>query len=388
MVQKLGFSGSYQLFGANGKTMVPNERVHCSKGTFIHAVGYAGNMQYFVVYDDDMNAVEICNGNPDDVDELCLDRYFSPRIKVGETTKPISERLGIGLYYDESEEISDEIIEKSLRRAENLERLKKENEEREQREWEESEKMFAERYAFLERAKDRYDHNVVGRNIRTELKRNFPGVKFSVKKSGYDCYNITWNDGPTTEQVAAIVGKYKTGTFDAYTDYHDSEDNPFSVQFGGCDYIFTNKEVTDEGRKKVREMFPDLNEQNFRSYHFENDIVARATITDSFDQVIYKLAYHTDLSPKIEPKEAQATEPISGDFSIIEYSEKAIAVIGDTKEFKNQLKNLGGKFNPKLRCGAGWIFSAKKRDAVEKFLTDPSAVVVGPESKAKKQVKN
>lgn len=236
-------------------------------------------------------------------------------------------------------------------------------------EWEEREKMFAERYAFLERAKDRYDHNVVGRNIRTELKRNFPGVKFSVRKESYDCYRIGWCDGPTTEQVDAIVGKYKTGTFDAYTDYHGSEDNPFSVQFGGCDYIFTQKEVTDEGIKKVREMFPDLNEQNFRSYHFENDIVARATISDSFDQVIYKLAYHTDLSPKVEPKEAQAAEPISGEFSIVDYSEKAIAVTGDTKAVKDQLKKLGGKFNPRLSCGAGWIFSKKKEAEIRAALS-------------------
>lgn len=369
MVQKLGFSGSYSIFGKDGKTMVPNERVHCSRGTKIHAVGYSGVMQYFVVYDDDMHAVEICTGNPNDVDEHDLGFYYSPKITVNEECEPISKRYGIGLYYDESEEISDEIIEKSLRRAENLERLAQEKKEREQREWEESEKKFAERYAFLERAKDRYDHNVVGRNIRTELKRNFPGVKFSVRKESYDCYRIGWCDGPTTEQVDAIVGKYKTGTFDAYTDYHGSEDNPFSVQFGGVDYIFTNKEVTDEGRKKVREMFPDLNEQNFRSYHFENNIVARATISDSFDQVIYSLAYHTDLSPKVEPKEAQATEPISGDFSIVDYSEKAIAIIGDTKAVKDQLKKLGGRFNPRLSCGAGWIFSKKKESEIRAALS-------------------
>lgn len=368
MVQKLGFSGSYQLFGANGKTMVPNERVHCSRGTKIHAYGYAMNLQYFVVYDDEMHAVEICTGNPNDVDEYDLDRYYSPKITVRETCKSINDVFGIGLYYDESEEISDEIIAKSLRRAENLERLAQEKKEREQREWEESEKMFAERYSFLERAKDRYDHNVVGRNIRTELKRNFPGVKFSVKKSGYDCYNITWNDGPTTEQIDAIVGKYKTGTFDAYTDYHDSEDSPFTVQFGGCDYIFTNKEVTDEGRKKVREMFPDLNEENYRSYQFENNIVARATITDSFDEVIRKLAYHTDLSPKVEPKAEPKEVQVSGEFSIVDYSEKAIAVTGDTKSIKDQLKKLGGRFNGKLSCGPGWIFSKKKEDEVRELL--------------------
>lgn len=44
---------------------------------------------------------------------------------------------------------------------------------------------------------------------------------------------------------------------------------------------------------------------------------------------------------------------------LIEYSEKAFAVIGNTKEFKDTLKKLGGKFNSRLSCGAGWIFSKK-----------------------------
>ena len=46
---------------------------------------------------------------------------------------------------------------------------------------------------------------------------------------------------------------------------------------------------------------------------------------------------------------------------IIDYSEKAIAVCGDTREVKESLKALGGRFNGRLTCGAGWIFSAKKR---------------------------
>lgn len=40
----------------------------------------------------------------------------------------------------------------------------------------------------------------------------------------------------------------------------------------------------------------------------------------------------------------------------IDYSEKAFAIIGETKEIKDQLKKLGGRFNPRLKCGAGWIF--------------------------------
>lgn len=368
MVQKLGFSGAYQGFGANGKTMVPIERVHCSKGTLIHAYGYAMSLQYFVVYDDDMNAVEICKGNPEDVNELDLERYYSPRIKVGEETQPISEKFGIGLYYDESEEISDEIIEKSLRRAENLERLAQEKKEREEKEYNEGKELCAKKYSFLERAKDRYDHNVVGRNIRTELKRNFPGVKFSVKKDGYDCYRINWTDGPTDEQVSAIVLKYKTGRFDAYQDYHYSEDSPFTDLFGGCDYVFTRREISKDAIEETKRRFPDLNEENYSTYSYDDSEIWREAQINPFETVIYILARTLDFTPKMGTKIEDKTEPISGEFSIVDYSEKAIAVTGDTKAIKDQLKKLGGRFNGKLSCGAGWIFSKKKEPEVRKLL--------------------
>lgn len=54
--------------------------------------------------------------------------------------------------------------------------------------------------------------------------------------------------------------------------------------------------------------------------------------------------------------------------TIVDYSEKAFAVIGDTKSVKDDLKKLGGRFNGKLSCGAGWIFSNKMREEVEKFI--------------------
>lgn len=53
---------------------------------------------------------------------------------------------------------------------------------------------------------------------------------------------------------------------------------------------------------------------------------------------------------------------------IIVYSEKAIAVVGDTKAIKSKLMQLGGRFNPRLSCGAGWIFSKKKQQQLETAL--------------------
>ena len=64
---------------------------------------------------------------------------------------------------------------------------------------------------------------------------------------------------------------------------------------------------------------------------------------------------------------------ITGDFIIVDYSLKAIALFGDTKPIKEQLKGLGGRFNPKLthdgQKKAGWIFSKSKEQEIRNLLT-------------------
>lgn len=54
---------------------------------------------------------------------------------------------------------------------------------------------------------------------------------------------------------------------------------------------------------------------------------------------------------------------------IIDYSEKSFAVIGDTKPIKGLLSDLGGSFNARLKCGAGWIFSKTKLNTVKQTLS-------------------
>ena len=54
--------------------------------------------------------------------------------------------------------------------------------------------------------------------------------------------------------------------------------------------------------------------------------------------------------------------------SVIDYGARSIVVIGNTKPFKVSLKTLGGYFNPRLTCGAGWLFSRKRRNEVEELV--------------------
>ena len=75
-----------------------------------------------------------------------------------------------------------------------------------------------------------------------------------------------------------------------------------------------------------------------------------------------------------EKAEARQAEEVAGDINILEYSEKAIVVFGDTKPIKDTLKGLGGRFNFRLthpKTGnklAGWIFSKAKTQEVKNSL--------------------
>lgn len=77
-------------------------------------------------------------------------------------------------------------------------------------------------------------------------------------------------------------------------------------------------------------------------------------------KIVEKKAKPTTKSAKPEKTEKTTAEGVQ----IIDYSEKAVAVIGNTYQIKDILKKLGGKFNARLTCGAGWIFPKSKKDVL------------------------
>lgn len=67
-------------------------------------------------------------------------------------------------------------------------------------------------------------------------------------------------------------------------------------------------------------------------------------------------------------EEAERPETPGERLELVGYSEKAVAVIGDTKDYKEQLKAMGGKFNSRLTCGPGWVFSRRKEAELREFI--------------------
>lgn len=57
-------------------------------------------------------------------------------------------------------------------------------------------------------------------------------------------------------------------------------------------------------------------------------------------------------------------------FRIVNYSDKAFAVYGDTKQFYQDFKfTCRGLWNQNLKDGPGWIFQNKFREQVESIIT-------------------
>ncbi len=91
------------------------------------------------------------------------------------------------------------------------------------------------------------------KNIRTELKRAFPAIKFSVTTTrGTGSIRINWTDGPLAEDVEKITGKYQEGNFDGMNDiYEYDHENVFPDVFGGTRYVFENRHESPELIHKV-----------------------------------------------------------------------------------------------------------------------------------------
>jgi len=109
--------------------------------------------------------------------------------------------------------------------------------------------------AHLEQGDDRHSGKLAAKNIRNELKRAFPAIKFSVRKEHYGNVNVDWWDGPTTKEVNALTSKYKAGSFNGMEDIYESAISPWNTVFGGSEYIFCHRcysfDVLQEAVRKV-----------------------------------------------------------------------------------------------------------------------------------------
>lgn len=86
--------------------------------------------------------------------------------------------------------------------------------------------------------------------VRAELKKNFPGVTFSVRSKTYSggaSIDIHYVDGPTTKQVKHVAYRFEGAEFDGMIDLKTSKVTEMAdgskVQYG-ADFIFVHRDYT------------------------------------------------------------------------------------------------------------------------------------------------
>lgn len=193
------------------------------------------------------------------------------------------------------------------------------------------------------------------------------------------------------DAMAMIVGRLKQNDSDSMTDYYASsvqrtvilgfskhtrdlfsEMRKYAGNFEGTAYLSENNEDYEHREKYSMGDGYYLGESKYSGW-----IIEKVRLYNR-ERFIEDYAYTAGQEENICIKTRQTTSPAvihqaeSLQFEIIGYSEKAIALFGDTKEIKDTLKDLGGRFNPRLSYNggkrAGWIFATTKRAELNSVL--------------------
>jgi hypothetical protein len=124
-------------------------------------------------------------------------------------------------------------------------------------------------------------------------------------------------------------------------------------------------EVTSEAQEVKKESKP---KRRGKGADFADKMWARFDEIEGEQETVNAVIPEPKKEAKKETNKAAKVKKSGAGLQIVDYSEKAFAVVGDTKKIKAKLMILGGKFNPKLSCGAGWIFSKKRMQSVRLAL--------------------
>jgi hypothetical protein len=209
----------------------------------------------------------------------------------------------------------------------------------------------------------------ISAKVRSYAKKNFPEFKFSIRSewSMYtDSMYIELKSGPC---VPFVEGSR-------------------SAERG---YMSTMSTVKGWENELTPEMFKVLdavttyassfryNDSDGMQDYFDTNFYIHIEVSDEYKVIEPKAKKSSIKTEKAEEAKEMEAVTVEG-LEMVDYSEKAIAVFGDTKAIKEQLKELGGRFNPSLNYNgekrAGWIFSKKKADEVRNLMASEKVEAV------------
>lgn len=198
-----------------------------------------------------------------------------------------------------------------------------------------------------------------------------------------------------SDAKAVIIGELRMSECDSYTDYYDyriertvilgfsthtrnlfSEMRKYAANFEGTAYLAENNKEYEH-----RENYSMGDGMYLGRNKYSGWTISKEPIYDLgkfMERYARTAGDEANICLKAPQREDETQQPTtSADLSmlnieIVEYSEKAIAVFGDTKPIKDVLKDLNSLFRANLTYNgerrAGWIYSRKQEQKVRETL--------------------
>lgn len=172
-------------------------------------------------------------------------------------------------------------------------------------------------------------------------------VKKALNGLTFGCSKWSKNEGQM------VLGRYEVD------DYGNSESG----------YVFYQNDYSQPSviRNKIQKLqeagiLCEKSFSNIRFMGYTEELEKRLAAEDRQKEEAFK-EWQQQQNEKHKPEKTEnaSFDTAALEIQIIDYSEKAIAVIGNTKPIADKLQEIGGRFNSHLSCGPGWIFSKKEK---------------------------
>ena len=265
--------------------------------------------------------------------------------------RPLSEKFGIGIYFDETNPqfMTSEEVAELLAKVQIKEKMEEQQAEQEK---ERREKVSA-----------------IGREwLQESLPQDAQAIIVARLKQDDSDSQTDYFASSVQRTIILGFSKHKRDIF--------SEMRKYANNFEGTAYLAENNPNYEHREKYSMGAGYYLGESKYSGWIIEKVKIYNREYT--INDFAYIAGNHENIYLKknaCEVKEASATETKllnNGQFEIVDYSQKAIALFGDTKPIKDLLKAIGGKFNPRLTHNdekrAGWIFAITKREELQTII--------------------
>lgn len=211
----------------------------------------------------------------------------------------------------------------------------------------------------------------IAAKVRSYAKKNFPDFKFSIRTE----WSI-YTDSMCIELKEGTCIPFIEGSRSAERGYMSTMNNVKGWENELTPEMFKVLDAVTTYASSFR-----YDDSDGMQDYYDTNFYLNIKIGSGYQLTEPKAKKSSVKAEKAEEAKEMEAVTVEG-LEIVDYSEKAIAVFGDTKAIKEQLKGLGGRFNPSLNYDggkrAGWIFSKKQADKVKELIA-PTELPALPE---------